>query len=112
MSQAKNKALLSHPSQSKATFLEEKMATITLSELQTSGAELFQDSESFLNDMNDVEGISIQGGGFGGGYGFGGGLSALITYSIKGKEFVLLSYGIQTVLTLAKSFSSAGGGFI
>lgn len=85
------------------------MASITLSELQTSGVELFQDSESFLNDMNDVEGISIQGGGgFSGGY--GGGLTALITYSIKGKEFVLLSYGIQTVLTLTKSFSSAGGG--
>jgi len=88
-------------------FLEKKMATITLSELKASGAELFQDSEGFLNDMSDIEEIAVQGGG---GSGYGGGFTALITYSIKGQEFVLLSFGIQTVLTLAKSFSSAGGG--
>ncbi|MFM2062157.1 MAG: hypothetical protein RLZZ507_1827, partial [Cyanobacteriota bacterium] len=36
------------------------MASIQLSELNVAGSELFQDSESFLNEMNDVDTISIQ----------------------------------------------------
>ena len=34
------------------------MANITLSELHNAGAELFQDSESFLNELQDVDAIS------------------------------------------------------
>lgn len=81
------------------------MANINLSELRNSGAELFHDSESFLNDMSDAENIGVQGGIASASY--GGGFTALVTYSIKGKEFVLLSYGMQTILTLAKSFSQS-----
>ncbi len=45
------------------------MASIKLSELQVTGSELFQDSESFLNDMSDVD--SMYGGGDAFSYGFG-----------------------------------------
>jgi len=38
------------------------MASIKLSELQVAGSELFQDSESFLNEMSDVNSISVYGG--------------------------------------------------
>lgn len=34
------------------------MATINLSELNAIGSELFQDSESFLHELSDVDGIS------------------------------------------------------
>jgi hypothetical protein len=74
------------------------MASIQLSELNVAGSELFQDSESFLNEMNDVDTISIQGGS-------ASQFSKLIDYSIKGKEFVLLGFAIDTVVSIAKSFS-------
>ena len=74
------------------------MASIKLSQLQANGSELFQDSESFLNEMNDVDTISIQGGS-------GSGIHDLVEYSIKGKEFVLLGFAIDNVVSLAKSFS-------
>ena len=74
------------------------MASIKLSQLQTNGSELFQDSESFLNEMNDVDTISVQGGS-------GSGIHDLVAYSIKGKEFVLLGFAIDNVVSLAKSFS-------
>jgi hypothetical protein len=38
------------------------MASISLSELRPSGADLFQDSESFLNDLTDVESVQVFGG--------------------------------------------------
>jgi hypothetical protein len=38
------------------------MASISLSELRPSGAELFQDSESFLNDLTDLESVQVFGG--------------------------------------------------
>jgi hypothetical protein len=88
------------------------MASITLSELNLSGAELFQDSESFLNDMSDVENLSVQGGGYSGGF---SGFSKLTAFTIKENELLLLGYSIETAVTLAKSYShagySAGGGF-
>jgi hypothetical protein len=34
------------------------MANINLTELQIIGSELFQDSESFLNELNDVDAIA------------------------------------------------------
>ena len=74
------------------------MASIKLSQLQGNGSELFQDSESFLNEMNDVDTISIQGGG-------GSGIHDLVYYSIKGQEFILLGFAIDNVVSLAKSFS-------
>ncbi|ALB43125.1 MULTISPECIES: hypothetical protein [Nostocales] len=74
------------------------MASIKLSQLQGNGSELFQDSESFLNEMNDVDTISIQGGS-------GSGIHDLVYYSIKGQEFILLGFAIDNVVSLAKSFS-------
>jgi hypothetical protein len=79
------------------------MANITLSQLNNSGADLFQDSESFLNDMSDIDNISIQGGS-------GSGITNLIEYSIKDKEFVLLGFAIDNVVSLAKSFSHNSNG--
>ncbi|MFW9259750.1 hypothetical protein A4S05_28065 [Nostoc sp. KVJ20] len=74
------------------------MATITLSELYLSGSELFQDSESFLNDLSDANSTSVYGG-------HGAGFDPLLDYGIKGYEFALLGLGINNVVSLAKSFS-------
>jgi hypothetical protein len=38
------------------------MATIKISELRPAGAELFQDSESFLDELNSQEMTAIAGG--------------------------------------------------
>ncbi|TAE59462.1 MAG: hypothetical protein EAZ87_09590 [Nostocales cyanobacterium] len=77
------------------------MANIKLHELSVAGSELFQDSESFLNEMNDSDGILVQGGS-------GSYLTELLDYSIKGKEFALLGFAIDSAVSLAKSFSSHG----
>ncbi|MBW4614605.1 MAG: hypothetical protein KME21_15280 [Desmonostoc vinosum HA7617-LM4] len=73
------------------------MANITLSELHV-GSQLFQDSESFLNDLSDVDGIS------GGDYGFSDfyGFDKII-------EGYVNVYAIGHVTYLAKSFSSNDG---
>jgi hypothetical protein len=78
------------------------MANITLSELNIAGSELFQDSESFLNELNDVE-IS---GGSGYGYGHGGyaGFSDASTLTKLAEAFVT-TYAIGHVTYLAKSIS-------
>ncbi|MBW4614604.1 MAG: hypothetical protein KME21_15275 [Desmonostoc vinosum HA7617-LM4] len=73
------------------------MANITLSELHV-GSQLFQDSESFLNELNDVDGISGGGSGFSDFWGF----DKLI-------EGYVNVYAIGHVTYLAKSFSSNGG---
>ncbi|MDP5337863.1 MAG: hypothetical protein NWQ28_04725 [Nodularia sp. (in: cyanobacteria)] len=79
------------------------MANITLSELNAAGSELFQDSESFLNEFSDVDSIS-------GGQGYGGGLGAQVavsdptTLNKLAGAFVTV-YAIGHVTVLAKSFS-------
>ncbi|WP_414564194.1 MULTISPECIES: hypothetical protein [unclassified Anabaena] len=77
------------------------MANITLSELNIAGSELFQDSESFLNELKDVDVIS------GGSYGYGGGgyFSDASTLTKLAEAFVT-TYAIGHVTYLAKSFSS------
>ncbi|NJL63520.1 MAG: hypothetical protein HC903_18905 [Methylacidiphilales bacterium] len=40
------------------------MSTLKISELRPAGSELFQDSESFLNELNDQEIGAIAGGGY------------------------------------------------
>ena len=40
------------------------MASIKISELRPAGSELFQDSESFLNELSDREMGAIEGGAF------------------------------------------------
>ena len=81
------------------------MANITLSELHAAGSELFQDSESFLNEFSDVDSISGGQIGFG-----GGGLAAQAAVSdpktlTKLAEAFVTVYAIGHVTVLAKSFS-------
>ncbi len=75
------------------------MANITLSELNNAGAELFQDSESFLNELKDVDAIS--GGST---YGYQTYVSDMSTLTKLAEAFVI-SYAIGHVTVLAKSFS-------
>jgi hypothetical protein len=72
------------------------MANITLSELHNAGTELFQDSESFLNELQDVDAIS------GGTYGHS--VSDMSTLTKLAEAFVM-TYAIGHVTILAKSFS-------
>ncbi|TAE59461.1 MAG: hypothetical protein EAZ87_09585 [Nostocales cyanobacterium] len=74
------------------------MANIQLNELNIAGSELFQDTESFLNEMNDSDGILVKGGS-------GSYLPDLLDYSIKSYEFALIGFAIDSVVSLAKSFS-------
>ncbi|MBD6614452.1 hypothetical protein FNW02_00815 [Komarekiella sp. 'clone 1'] len=71
------------------------MATITLSELRNAGSQLFQDSESFLNDLSDVDAISGGYDKFSDFWGFD-----------KIIEGYVNVYAIGHVTYLAKSFSS------
>jgi hypothetical protein len=74
------------------------MANIALAELRVAGSELFQDSESFLNEMTDVDAISG-----GNGY-YGGHFSNLYTLEKLAEAFVN-TYGIGHIAYLAKSYS-------
>ncbi|MBE9198753.1 MULTISPECIES: hypothetical protein [unclassified Nodularia (in: cyanobacteria)] len=73
------------------------MANITLSELNNAGVELFQDSESFFNELKDVDSIS---GGSTSGY-----VSDISTLTKLAEVFVT-TYAIGHVTYLAKSISS------
>ncbi|MFM6036269.1 MAG: hypothetical protein ACKPBB_01500 [Sphaerospermopsis kisseleviana] len=72
------------------------MASIKLSELQVAGSELFQDSESFLNEMSDANSI------YGGGY--SSNVSDMSTLTKLAEAFVN-TYGIGHIAYLAKSYS-------
>ncbi|QOV21471.1 hypothetical protein [Anabaenopsis elenkinii] len=77
------------------------MANITLSELHAVGSELFQDSESFLNEFSDVGSIS------GGKFGLRPAPAAAsnpMTLMKLAEAFVTV-YAIDHVTALAKSFS-------
>ncbi|MDB9378826.1 hypothetical protein [Nodularia sphaerocarpa] len=74
------------------------MANITLSELNNAGVELFQDSESFLNELKDVASIS------GGSTSVQPYVSDMSTLTKLAEVFVT-TYAIGHVTYLAKSFS-------
>ncbi len=74
------------------------MANITLSELNNAGAELFQDSESFLNELKDVDAIS-------GGSSYNQGYVSDMSTLTKLAEAFVTTYAIGHVTVLAKSFS-------
>ncbi|MEB3150309.1 MAG: hypothetical protein VKL60_15015 [Sphaerospermopsis sp.] len=76
------------------------MASIKLSELQVAGSELFQDSESFLNEMSDANSI------YGGGYSYD--VSDISTLTKLAEAFVN-TYGIGHIGYLAKSYSDGYG---
>ena len=81
------------------------MANIILSELNNAGVELFQDSESFLNELKDVDAVS---GGSTSDYTTGisntGYVSDMSTLTKLAEAFVG-TYAIGHVTFLAKSFS-------
>ncbi|MBD2292468.1 hypothetical protein H6G06_02965 [Anabaena sphaerica FACHB-251] len=76
------------------------MASIKLSELQATGSELFQDSESFLNEMSDANSISVYGG-------YNSDVSDASTLTKLAEAFVNV-YGIGHIGYLAKSYSDKG----
>ncbi|MGH1395371.1 MAG: hypothetical protein ACRAVC_15265 [Trichormus sp.] len=78
------------------------MAFIAVNELRATGTELFQDSESFLNELNNLD--DVHGGG---GYSMTAG--TVLPLAEKGFEFGVITYGIDAINHLAKSYSSAGG---
>ncbi len=82
------------------------MATINLYELNATGSELFQDSESFLNELNDVDFIS---GGDSSAHTESGAApyNPVRDFSILTKlaEAFVATYAIGHVTMLAKSFS-------
>jgi len=77
------------------------MASINLAELHIAGSELFQDSESFINELNNVESI------VGGDYGFSDNFDDVADFGLKGWEFGLLTYGVDAIGHVIKSFSDA-----
>jgi hypothetical protein len=78
------------------------MAFIAVNELRATGAELFQDSESFLNELNNLDDVH-------GGYGYSNGTQGVLSLLNKGFEFGVITYGIDAINHLAKSYSSADG---
>ncbi|UKP00440.1 hypothetical protein [Nostoc sp. UHCC 0870] len=80
------------------------MAFIAVNELRATGAELFQDSESFLNELNNLD-DSVHGGNY------SKGTNGVLDLAVKGFEFGVITYGIDAIGHMAKSFSSASGGY-
>ncbi|MBW4678014.1 MAG: hypothetical protein KME52_29690 [Desmonostoc geniculatum HA4340-LM1] len=72
------------------------MANITLSELYVSGSELFEGTESFLNDLSDAD--SISGGNQWSGF-------SDISTLTKLAEAYVDTYAIGHITFLAKSYS-------
>lgn len=83
------------------------MATIKLSELNTIGAELFQDSESFIHDMNDATSLNIHGGSDSSDFSDYGDFSAV--FGFKYLEYLVNGYAISNIKEVAKSFSDHDG---
>jgi len=77
------------------------MASITLSQLNETGSELFQDSESYLNELNDAGSVSIHGGGSSHSSGFG----EYGDFGVKYLEYLVDGYAIASIKHIAKSFS-------
>lgn len=82
------------------------MANITLWELNFAGSQLFQASESFMDDLNKVEAIAVYGGdnspSYNSGYSFG---SYVSTFNKLIEAFVDV-YAIQLIFKIATtSFS-------
>ncbi|QLE56330.1 hypothetical protein [Nostoc sp. TCL26-01] len=80
------------------------MAFIAVKELHAAGSELFQDSESFLNELNNLDN-SIQGGDYDG---FSSATNGVLDYGLKGFEFGAITFGVDALGHLIKSFSDDG----
>jgi hypothetical protein len=77
------------------------MAHITLAELNFAGSELFQDSESYLNELSEAASLAVNGGYDSSDFG------SYTEYGVKYLEFLVAGYGIATVKHIAKSFSDS-----
>ncbi|WP_066383658.1 MULTISPECIES: hypothetical protein [unclassified Anabaena] len=75
------------------------MASINLTELHNTGSELFQDSESFLHEMTNLD-HSIYGG-------YSGYTDNVVAFTVKAFEFSIITYGIDAIVHLVKSFSES-----
>ncbi|MCC5639658.1 hypothetical protein LC593_28300 [Nostoc sp. CHAB 5844] len=64
--------------------------------LNPAGSELFVDSESFVQDLADTDAMNLQGG-------YGPGIDKLL-------EFGVNVYALNNIVSIAKTFSGAGGG--
>jgi hypothetical protein len=81
------------------------MAYISVDNLYKTGVELFQDSESYLNEFNNLD--TVHGGTVSGGY--LGGTAGIYDLVTKGYEFGVYTIGIDAISHLVKSFSYSGG---
>ncbi|MFM5890828.1 MAG: hypothetical protein ACKPFD_03475 [Dolichospermum sp.] len=77
------------------------MASITLSQLNVTGSELFQDSESYLDDLNDASSVAVHGGGSSYNSGFG----EYGDFGVKYLEYLVGGYAIASIKNIAQSFS-------
>ncbi|MBH8576713.1 hypothetical protein I8752_27730 [Nostocaceae cyanobacterium CENA369] len=88
------------------------MSNITVFELNNAGIQLFEDSESFLNDLSDIDSGSVNGGGSNAGGGNGGanlgdgGDVSNPTALTKLTQAFVTVYSIGHVANIAKSFSA------
>jgi hypothetical protein len=80
------------------------MAFIAVNELRATGVELFQDSESFLNELKSFD-DAVHGGG----QDYSNGTAGVLSLLEKGFEFGVITYSIDAINHLAKSYSSADG---
>lgn len=77
------------------------MANITLAELHLTGSELFQDSESFLDELGDIDSI------------FGGTVASYpyqvsdLSTIVKLAEAFVITYAIDHIAYLVTSYSKA-----
>jgi hypothetical protein len=79
------------------------MANINVAELQIIGSNLFQDSESFLHELNYLDSVSIFAGKADDG--FSNNLEVVLNYGEKILEFSLITYGIHAVVNVVQSYS-------
>lgn len=78
------------------------MANIKVSELRPAGSELFVDSESFLNDLTDMDTTSVHGGE-------GADFGTYIAYGLKAFEYGVVGFGINNLVSLVQGFSAIDG---
>ena len=78
------------------------MAKIAISDLRGKGSELFQDVDSFLQDLTDTDSQSVRGGV---GYGF----SEFLNFGVKALEFALVGFAIYNIVSLVQSFIAPRG---
>jgi hypothetical protein len=76
------------------------MAFIAVNELSITGSELFQDSESYLTELNNLD--AVNGGRY---IGYFGGAATIYDLVAKGFEFGLYTLGFDVILHFTKSFS-------